>query len=286
MHSSEEYDMNNDWREYYDPQYVLMHHGIKGQKWGVRQYQNTDGTLTEAGKKRYGSGADRVEKFARKAASWEGRAINAKTGIGRQFSTSMAAFRRQKADKLGAKATGDYKMLAINKNAARNARAIAETNANVAAGLKKRADASSGIKQKVLMENAIKNLAAANNNEGMGAKLQAVSNAPFMMKAGTFITKTMKETTYSPSGRAKNIKDRVAETLGDQIISNVVKSKSETINQKIDNNISNKNANKAAKIGVKVATNVASKGVVSNARDIYYKSKNSQSKRWDKMAKG
>lgn len=32
----------------------LYHHGIKGQKWGVRRYQNSDGTLTEAGRKRYG----------------------------------------------------------------------------------------------------------------------------------------------------------------------------------------------------------------------------------------
>lgn len=31
----------------------LMHHGIKGQKWGVRRYQNSDGTLTAEGKMRY-----------------------------------------------------------------------------------------------------------------------------------------------------------------------------------------------------------------------------------------
>lgn len=33
----------------------LYHHGIKGQKWGKRQYQNKDGSLTPAGRERYGS---------------------------------------------------------------------------------------------------------------------------------------------------------------------------------------------------------------------------------------
>ena len=31
----------------------LYHHGIKGQKWGIRRYQNSDGSLTEEGKRRY-----------------------------------------------------------------------------------------------------------------------------------------------------------------------------------------------------------------------------------------
>lgn len=30
----------------------LYHHGVKGMKWGIRRYQNKDGTLTSAGKKR------------------------------------------------------------------------------------------------------------------------------------------------------------------------------------------------------------------------------------------
>lgn len=34
----------------------LYHHGIKGQKWGVRRFQYADGTLTPAGQKRYNSG--------------------------------------------------------------------------------------------------------------------------------------------------------------------------------------------------------------------------------------
>jgi hypothetical protein len=44
----------NDLREFLR-QYnnYLMHYGIKGMHWGIRRYQNPDGSLTELGKKRY-----------------------------------------------------------------------------------------------------------------------------------------------------------------------------------------------------------------------------------------
>lgn len=35
----------------------LMHHGVMGMKWGVRRYQNQDGSYTDAGRKRYGIGS-------------------------------------------------------------------------------------------------------------------------------------------------------------------------------------------------------------------------------------
>lgn len=39
-------------------EYYLVHHGIKGQKWGVRRYQNPDGSLTTAGERRYYTAKD------------------------------------------------------------------------------------------------------------------------------------------------------------------------------------------------------------------------------------
>ena len=38
----------------------LAHHGVKGQQWGVRRYHNEDGSLTDAGRKRYLEDSERA----------------------------------------------------------------------------------------------------------------------------------------------------------------------------------------------------------------------------------
>lgn len=43
----------------------LRHHGVVGMKWGVRRYQNRDGTLTAAGKKRYDKEMARLKEEER-----------------------------------------------------------------------------------------------------------------------------------------------------------------------------------------------------------------------------
>ena len=57
----------------------LVHYGIKGQKWGIRRFENSDGTLTAEGKKRYAALRTRgdVEKIFGTFSKEDKRFLNA-----------------------------------------------------------------------------------------------------------------------------------------------------------------------------------------------------------------
>lgn len=70
----------------------LYHFGVKGMKWGVRRYQNEDGSLTSLGKKRDKMLSDR--KTAKKQGKIAAHTLANQYGpIGAAFATSIGAMK-------------------------------------------------------------------------------------------------------------------------------------------------------------------------------------------------
>lgn len=61
----------------------LIHHGIKGQRWGVRRFQNEDGTRTAAGLRRYSVGSLRG-----KTPGYQGRVMDEAVSVKKPLSAN------------------------------------------------------------------------------------------------------------------------------------------------------------------------------------------------------
>lgn len=92
----------------------LYHHGVKGQRWGFRRYQNADGSLTSAGIKKYNRKVGKLQrlekrrekmkfksaKYSKKAADWNYKALRSRTHEGMQKRQLKASKYSRKAARL------------------------------------------------------------------------------------------------------------------------------------------------------------------------------------------
>lgn len=77
----------------------LEHTGIKGQRWGIRRYQNEDGTLTEAGKARYGRSIRKIQRLESKAEYQKYRATKFKKKSADKDFKSLRAWTERGAER-------------------------------------------------------------------------------------------------------------------------------------------------------------------------------------------
>lgn len=97
-----------------------MHHGVQGQKWGVRRWQNPDGSLTPEGKEHYGLGSSQVEAMKDDISSMYKKNGKAKGMKADSLIKTKAAYKKSKYDQIDEDTKEEYeksilKMKSANK---------------------------------------------------------------------------------------------------------------------------------------------------------------------------
>lgn len=252
-------------------QAYLIHHGIKGQKWGIRKYQNEDGSLTEEGRRRYGGDTKKLEKFEKKISKiskYENKAANAKTGLGREINAIKAMSARNSVDRYGRKIQ-DKKYTDNSRNGFVNALFkvnekgeahgnAAETRANIAKLMKERSEKETNMKKaNKIMNKAVEQFAYAENHERYAEVFKSTANQKKVIrKAITYLGKMHDASIhkYTSSGRYMGAGDALLESISD--------------------------------VGLSVISGVNLSGAAGAVRDKKYKKTYTAQERWDRINSG
>lgn len=183
----------------------LCHHGVKGQKWGVRRYQNKDGSLTNAGRTRM-----RVRAINKSA----NVAVKKITAKGKQDAKIAKAKAKRDAEIAEAKNKADKKVSqATNKYASKTKEATPQP-AEKSISEMSNAEIQEKI-NRIRLENQLKALTPTQKSKGKQFVDSVIKDVvtPAAKKAGkevleSWLEKTAKEALGLPTGGNNNKKKK------------------------------------------------------------------------------
>lgn len=103
----------------------LYHYGVKGQKWGVRRYRNEDGSLTDAGKKRYRKDYDSIKQDQRASENFK-TTNRTNISVVDNYNSSYYSKSAQRKLKRLMKQIGDRGLSDLDEEVIREGKAVAE----------------------------------------------------------------------------------------------------------------------------------------------------------------